>query len=186
MKIERTFETREDYRQWLENNGQTSEGVWLIFDKSKTLKTLSPEEALEEALCYGWIDGLLNSIDEYRYRKYFALRRKGSKWSEKNKGLAAKLIDNGRMTAHGLRAIEEAKKNGMWDKIQKWSISEDQQSAFESKIKVSAPAFGNYSSLPDSARKQFAGFYYDARKEETRIKRLEKIIRLLEQNKRLM
>ena len=186
MDKELIFETREDFRQWLEDNGLTSKGVWLIFGKTKELKTLSAEEALEESLCYGWIDGLLNSIDEHRYRKYFAPRRKDSKWSEKNKGLVARLIENGRMTIHGHKAIEEARKNGMWEKIQKWNITEEQQADFESKIKVNDQAFKNYSSMPASTRKQLAGFYYDAKKEETRLKRLEKIVGLLEQNKRLM
>ena len=85
METELIFATREDFQEWLKNYGQTNEGIWLLFGKTKTLKTLSAEEALEEALCFGWIDGLINSIDEHKYKKYFSKRRKGSKWSEKNK-----------------------------------------------------------------------------------------------------
>lgn len=180
------FEKREDFRKWLESNGQTNEGVWLIFGKTKALKTLSAEEALEEALCFGWIDGLINSIDDDRYMKYFAKRRKTSKWSEKNRKLTDKLIKSGKMTEHGISAIEEAKKNGQWHKKHDRTIPDDKKVEFENKIKDQDLAFRNYSNLSPSTQKQFIGFYFEAKQEETRQKRLEKIIGLLEQNKRLM
>lgn len=69
------FETRELFREWLKNEGTTSDGVWLILTKTDVLKTLSANDALEEALCFGWIDGQMQSIDETKYRKYFARRR---------------------------------------------------------------------------------------------------------------
>lgn len=81
------FETRQDFRAWLTENATTSEGVWLIFGKTKQVKTLKAGEALEEALCFGWIDGVMKKVDEHSYLKYFARRRKNSKWSEKNKKL---------------------------------------------------------------------------------------------------
>lgn len=180
------FEKREDFRRWLEDNGQTSDGIWVIFGKTKALKTLSANDALEEALCFGWIDGLINSIDEDKYMKYFARRRKDSKWSEKNKKLIAKLTGTGRMTKHGILAIEEAKKNGKWEKIQDTSISDDQKAEFEHNIMERELAFKNYCSMSPSTQKQFVGFYFEAKKEETRQKRLEKIVGLLEQNKKLM
>lgn len=72
------FETREAFREWLRNNAQTSEGIWLVLGKTLKLKTLSAQEALEEALCFGWIDGLITSIDQHKYKKYFARRRVGN------------------------------------------------------------------------------------------------------------
>lgn len=89
------FETRALFREWLENAGTTSDGIWLVFAKTNTLKTLSAHEALEEALCFGWIDGQMQSINEDKYRKYFARRREKSNWSDKNKELARKLIQKG-------------------------------------------------------------------------------------------
>jgi uncharacterized protein YdeI (YjbR/CyaY-like superfamily) len=186
MDKEFIFKTREDFREWLNNYGSTNEGIWLIFGKSNKIKTLSAEEALEEALCFGWIDGLINSIDDDKYRKYFSKRRKRSKWSEKNKKLVEKLINENKMTDSGLQMIDEAKKNGEWGKVQDRSISEIQKSEFESKIKHEQMAFNNYCSLSQSVQKQFIGFYFDAKKEETRQKRFERIIELLEKNKRLM
>lgn len=81
------FETRQEFRVWLTENVTTSEGVWLIFGKTKQVKTLKAGEALEEALCFGWIDGVMKKVDEHSYLKYFARRRKNSKWSEKTKKL---------------------------------------------------------------------------------------------------
>jgi uncharacterized protein YdeI (YjbR/CyaY-like superfamily) len=87
------FAARELFREWLAQNWDTSGGIWLAFDKSKARKSLSANEALEEALCYGWIDGQMQSIDETKYVKYFARRRSNSVWSEKNKKLVAALRD---------------------------------------------------------------------------------------------
>jgi uncharacterized protein YdeI (YjbR/CyaY-like superfamily) len=72
---ELTFSVRSDFRTWLKENAETSKGVWLIFDKTKARTTLSANDALEEALCFGWIDGQMQSIDDVKYRKYFAKRR---------------------------------------------------------------------------------------------------------------
>ena len=109
-----TFETRQAFRDWLSKHHPSEAGVWLRFGKSAQIKTLKANEALEEALCFGWIDGQMKSLDEQSYIKYFALRRKNSKWSAKNKALSEKLIKEGRMTAFGFLKIEEAKQNGQW------------------------------------------------------------------------
>ncbi|WP_029902521.1 YdeI family protein [Prevotella sp. 10(H)] len=186
MNKELFFETRDSFRKWLVNNGQTSEGIWLIFGKTDVLKTLSAHEALEEALCFGWIDGLIVSIDKDRYRKYFSRRIKVSNWSDKNRKLAEKLIAENKMTEFGLQVIEEAKKNGQWHKVHDRSISETQKSEFESKLAIYDKAFKNYCAMSPSTQKQFTGFYFEAKREETRQKRLEKIVRLLEENRKLM
>lgn len=89
------FFSRDEFRSWLEINGTTSGGVWLVFGKKNGPKTLTAGEALEEALCFGWIDGRMQSIDETKYIKYFARRISKSKWSEKNKKLSQLLIDRG-------------------------------------------------------------------------------------------
>jgi len=92
MSKEIVFEKRSDFRKWLEQTDMNSEGVWLIFRKTKSITSITASEALEEALCFGWIDGLIKSIDDEKYKKYFAPRRKGSKWSAKNKEIIARLI----------------------------------------------------------------------------------------------
>ena len=85
------FETREAFREWLSENCRRREGVWLEFGKTKEVETLSANDALLEALCFGWIDGVMKKMDDTSYKKYFAPRRAGSKWSQKNKALVQEL-----------------------------------------------------------------------------------------------
>ncbi len=185
MTEEYIFRTRQDFRDWLSLNS-SRQGIWLIFGKDKLLLTFSAAEALEEALCFGWIDGLMKKIDESTYKKYFSPRRKGSKWSEKNKKLVDKLINNQLMTARGLDIIERAKKDGSWNIVHDREISDDKYHEFEKLIQVSKTAFDNFTKMPKSTKQQFVGLYFEAKKEETRVLRLAKLIDLLEKNKKPM
>jgi len=109
------FSDRAAFREWLHKNGASSEGVWLLFGKKGGPTTLTATEALEEALCYGWIDGQMQSLGSTKYKKYFARRTANSKWSEKNKALVLELEERGIMTDYGREKIAQAKKNGQWD-----------------------------------------------------------------------
>ena len=93
------FADREEFREWLRGNCMSNEGIWLLFGKAGGPKTVKAGEALEEALCFGWIDGQMKSIDDKTYKKYFSMRREKSKWSEKNKALVKDLEERGIMTA---------------------------------------------------------------------------------------
>ena len=95
------FASREAFRRWLSEHGQSSAGVWLLFGKAGGPKTLKAGEALEEALCFGWIDGQMQSIDKKSYQKYFSKRRENNKWSEKSKALVKELEEWGIMTDFG-------------------------------------------------------------------------------------
>ena len=106
---ELVFPTRGDFRAWLADHSETSAGVWLVFGKTKAFTTLKAQEALEEALCFGWIDGQMRSVDDTRYVKYFARRRDRSVWSGKNKMLVETLRANGLMAPPGERAVETAR-----------------------------------------------------------------------------
>ena len=85
------FASREEFRQWLSDHCLSNAGIWLLFGKAGGPKTIKAGEALEEALCFGWIDGQMKSIDDKTYKKYFSSRRENSKWSEKNKALVKRL-----------------------------------------------------------------------------------------------
>ncbi|OPJ57825.1 YdeI/OmpD-associated family protein [Clostridium oryzae] len=176
------FEARADFRNWLEENSRTSSGIWVVFSKYRSIRTLKASEALEEALCFGWIDGQMQSIDEKKYLKYFALRRKGSRWSEKNKKLVQELEAKGLMTDLGRAKVEEAKKNGMWDVPKPEPISEEQIQNLTELIKGNEPAFINFMAMSPSVKKNYTGLYFDAKSEEARKRRLEKIIGRLNQN----
>lgn len=185
MKEQICFSSREAFRAWLGDHGKREEGLWVEFIKAAK-GGLTAEEALEEALCFGWIDGQLKKLDDQRYLKYFSPRRKGSKWSEKNKKLAEKLEAAGWMTESGLNAIEQAKRDGEWDTPTYPVFGDAERERFVAAIAANTLASGNFSKMPPSVQKQFVGLYSECKKEETRLKRLEKLIGLLEQNKRPM
>ena len=119
------FTTAEEWRTWLEGNHATQGEAWLmIYRKDSGTPSVSVQQTVEEALCFGWIDSAMQPIDAERYALRFTPRRKGSNWSERNKGRAAKLIEEGRMTEAGLAEIEEAKRNGRWDEALRPNPSE--------------------------------------------------------------
>jgi uncharacterized protein YdeI (YjbR/CyaY-like superfamily) len=179
MSEELCFKTRRDFRSWLDRNSKTSSGIWIVFEKGLSL---SANEALEEALCFGWIDGVMKKIDSSKYKKYFAKRTKNSKWSEKNKKLAIDLEKKNLITQQGLEAIENAKHNGMWATVQKNEFNDEMITNFSELLKENEMAFKNYSNMSFSVKKTYVLFYRDAKSEEVKKSRLEKIIHRLEQN----
>lgn len=177
------FETRDAFRTWLVKHGDTSDGVWLLFGKKGGPTTLTASEALQEALCHGWIDGQMQRIDDTCYRKYFARRRKDSHWSAKNKGIAQELINKGLMTAAGMQAIDLAKQSGAWDNAPaRAKASGDMVAALSALVKGHEPAYENFASMSPSVQGTYASFYFDAKSEATRNARLEKILDRLARN----
>jgi uncharacterized protein YdeI (YjbR/CyaY-like superfamily) len=175
------FLNRDDFRNWLKNNSETSAGVWLVFGKTKEIKTLSANDALEEALCFGWIDGQMQSIDEASYLKYFAKRRLKSMWSEKNKNIIEKLRENGLMTELGEKAVQVAKENGMWD-IKQNIIIDEQIEEFTKKLIKNSKAYVNFINMPLSIRRTYTRRYLSFKTEEARARDFEKIINRLNNN----
>lgn len=181
-----TFRNRAAFRDWLQKNHGRTEGLWLIFGKKNMIETLTAEEALEEALCFGWIDGLIKRVDETQYVKYFSPRRIKSNWSEKNKKTALNLIRCGRMTSAGRQAISRAKQDGSWDSRQRVIIQPEDIRQFARLIAANPRAAANFEKMSQSLKKQYTGFYLDAKQEATRQRRLDRLVGLLEQNKKLM
>lgn len=180
------FNNRLEFRKWLEENHTDNKGIWLIFGKAGMLNTIKAEEALEEALCFGWIDGQINSIDESKYIKKFTLRRKGSKWSEKNRKTAEKLINEGLMTDKGFAAIEQAKKDGIWDAPKAEPISKEQILTLIEALRGTEPAFSNFQKMSQSVKKTYTAHFLSAKSEVTKKRRLEQIIVRLNENKKPM
>ena len=116
QSIDQDFRDREEWRRWLQENHSTKKEVWIIIEKKRSdRKGLKYREAVEEAICYGWIDSKMQSIDPMRFRQRFSPRRKNSIWSKSNKEKAEKMIQAGKMTQAGFVKISEAKRNGKWD-----------------------------------------------------------------------
>ena len=154
----------------------------MLFGKTKELVTLKASEALEEALCFGWIDGQMQSIDGTRYKKYFARRIAKSKWSDKNKKLAQILIERGAMAKQGLEAIERVKKDGAWEVSNRILIADEQIQMFKQAVQPYEPAYANLLAMSPSVQRTYTGFYFDAKSDKTRQTRLEKIVDRLNRN----
>lgn len=180
------FAGREEFRSWLEEHGQSSGSVWLLFGKAGGPRTIRAAEALEEALCFGWIDGQMRRIDEGSYKKYFSPRRENSRWSEKNKALVRSLEERGLMTDHGRRRVEEARKNGRWDAPDLMALTEEQTARFSALLEGYEPAFTNFQAMPPSVRRTYARAYFDARTEAGRERRIAWIVDRLNRNLRPM
>jgi uncharacterized protein YdeI (YjbR/CyaY-like superfamily) len=176
------FLSRADFRAWLQENAETSEGIWLVFGKTKTVVTLSANDALEEALCFGWIDGQMQSIDNTKYLKYFARRRAKSVWSDKNKKLIDTLRSKGIMTEFGEKAVEAAKKNGTWDAPKGSPITDEDIAAFTKKLVGLSPAYENFCNMPPSVRRTYTGRYLSFKTEEAQQRDFEKIVERLNNN----
>jgi uncharacterized protein YdeI (YjbR/CyaY-like superfamily) len=180
------FENQKSFRNWLVKNHQVSPGIWLVFAKASQVKTLTANEALEEALCFGWIDGQIKSLDTQKYLKRFTPRRKGSIWSERNRRLAKKLIASGDMTPAGHAAIAQAQKSGTWDRPKPAPISDGSIQMLIEALSGTGKALANFLNMSPSVKRTYTALYLDAKKEETRKKRLVKIIERLKENKKPM
>lgn len=176
------FSSSQAFRQWLETMATSDEGVWLLFGKSGGPNTLTANEALEEALCFGWIDGQMKRLDDTSYVKYFSQRRPNSKWSEKNKVLAQRLEAQNRMTSHGRAKIEEAKKNGQWEKVNTLTVTEDDLGVLVRLLQEYEPAYTNFQAMSPSVQKTYARAYYDAKTDAARQRRIAWMVDRLNQN----
>ncbi|RKI80486.1 hypothetical protein D7V83_14335 [bacterium 0.1xD8-71] len=176
------FPNREEFRNWLLEHCQSNDGVWLLFGKAGGPKTIKAAEALEEALCFGWIDGQMQSIDDKTYRKYFALRREKSKWSEKNKALVKSLEERGLMTDFGRKKIEEAQKNGQWYAPTPMAVTEEQIACVSALLEEYEPACTNFKSMSLSVKKTYTRAYFDAKTDAGRKKRVAWMVDRLNQN----
>ncbi len=176
------FLNRKEFRAWLSENCLSTNGVWLLFGKAGGPETISASEALEEALCFGWIDGQMKSIDDTSYKKYFALRRENSKWSEKNKALVARLEQQGIMTDHGRAKIEKAKQNGQWHREKPAAISAEQIALVAALLQEYETAHANFMAMPPSVQKTYTRAYLDAKTDAGRAKRLSWMVDRLNKN----
>ncbi len=173
---------RKEWRIWLEKNAATSPGVWLIYYKQQSGQPrVSYEEAVEEALCFGWIDSRPNAIDDERYMQLFSPRKAKSPWSKINKERVEKLIDQGLMTEAGYKTIEAAKQNGFWsiyDAIEAQTMPED----FVQALEDNPTARQNFEAFSDSSKKQLLWHITSAKRPETRAKRIGQVVEAAAQN----
>ena len=170
--------SKKQWRAWLQKNHAKKQSVWLIYYKLKAgMPTLSWSEAVDEALCFGWIDSKALSIDEEKYKQFFTKRKPSSAWSKINKEKIKRLIEEGLMTPAGLASIEVAKQNGSWtilDEVENLTIPKDLEKAFRAN-KGSKKFF---LSLSKSVQKMILQWIAFAKLEETRQRRIYEVATL--------
>lgn len=185
QSIERFYpESRVAWRAWLQANHNDSPGIWLIYYKKQTGKpTVTYAEAVEEALCFGWIDSVPNKLDEERHMQVFTPRKPKSPWSKVNKQRIKNLIEQDLMMPAGLEKIEAAKKDGSWtllDAIEELVVADDLAKA----LADNPTANDNFQAFNASSKKGILWWIESAKRPETRQKRIEQTVAMAAQNKR--
>ncbi|WP_193197533.1 YdeI/OmpD-associated family protein [Nostoc sp. MG11] len=188
LKFDNQLETlyatnRQVWREWLEKNHHTSIGIWLIYYKVKSGKpSVQYSEAVKEALCFGWIDSKVKSLDEERYMQIFTPRKPKSVWSKLNKKYIEELIEQNLMTDAGLKKIEVAKQDSSWSKldaIEELIIPVDLKQALE----ANEIANKYFQAFSNSSKKNILFWIESAKRPETRLKRIEQTISSATQDK---
>ena len=172
------FDSRRDFRAWLDKNHDISDGIWILFTKG--CKSFTAHEALEEAICFGWIDGLMKSVDEDTYKKYFSQRKDKSNWSEKNRTLFNKLKEKGIMTEYGVSAFQYRSDDKSIKN--KADVHSKNIMTLKTALQNSKDILNAFENIAASRQKQLAGFYCEAKTDETREKRKARIIEAIRTN----
>ena len=175
-------EDRQAWRDWLQGHHDKQKNVWLIIyhKKSKT-PSVAYDEAVEEALCFGWIDSKPNKRDDESYLLFFAKRNPKSNWSRLNRERAERMLEQGRMTQAGLEMIETAKQNGTWtalEAVQDSVIPPDLEQAFQK----NEAAWENFSAFPPSSKRIILEWILNAKRPQTRQKRIDETVELAAKN----
>ena len=175
---------RAAWRQWLATHHATSPGIWLVFDKkSSRADRLAYVDAVEEALCYGWIDSTVRTLDDARYVQLMAPRKPKSTWAATNKARVERLIAQGLMAEAGLASIERAKENGSWsslDAVEALVVPDDLTRA----LRALPGAAKKFAALAPSTRKGFLGWISQAVRAETRAHRVAHVVQFVASNQK--
>lgn len=174
--------SRQEWREWLLVNHNKKQSIWLLYYKKKSnIPSVSYNDAVDEALCFGWIDSKAKPIDEEKYIQFFSRRKEKSVWSKINKAKVERLIHEGLMTSAGIEIIEKAKQNGCWtilDAAEELIIPDDLEAEFRKKPNAKT----YYESLSRSDKRNILQWLVLAKRQETRQKRITEIVELAEQN----
>jgi len=177
----RLFKTRRAWRTWLARNHDRSKGIWLVYFKKGSGKaSVTYEEALQEALCFGWIDSTVNRVDEERYKQRYTPRNDRSVWSASNKARVARLIAAGLMAAPGLAKVEAAKRNGSWkslDDVDRIGRGAELPDDLLKALAAEPRAREAFESRPPSEKKLWGYWVLSAKRPETRARRVAETVK---------
>ena len=181
-EITETFfaDNRESWRAWLSRNAVEKSEIWLVLNKKHVKEPcIGLGEAVEEALCFGWIDGILKRIDDRKHAIRFSPRRKDSRWSESNKRRVEKMLRAGKMTAAGMALVEHARQTGEWDKASGTLRDRPVPPDLNAMLNQDAGARAWFDGLAPSHKRQYLGWIYEAKREETRRRRIAEVFEMI-------
>lgn len=169
------------WRQWLDDHGSDSAGVWLVLAKKGTTRptSLTYDQALEEAIGHGWVDGQLARGDEATFRRRFTPRRAGSSWSKRNTELAERLIAEGRMTPAGVETVERAKADGTWERAYAGAASIEVPDDLAQALAANRRAASAFERLDGANRYAVLYRVTTARRADTRRRRIDQLVAML-------
>lgn len=174
--------SRKDWRNWLQKNHQSEKSVWLIiYRKESDVPSVYYPDAVEEAICFGWIDSKANKRDAESYYQFFSRRNPKSKWSKVNKATVERLLKKNAIAPAGLKMIEIAKETGTWnalDDVENITVPADLQQAFDG----NKTAFENWSNFSRSSKRGILEWILNAKRPETRQKRIEETVSMAAKN----
>ncbi|MCU0486880.1 MAG: YdeI/OmpD-associated family protein [Anaerolineales bacterium] len=174
------FVTQQEWHEWLEANHATAREAWLLISKKGAeRKSLTLAEAVEEALCYGWIDSHMRPIDTQAYRLRFSPRKPGGIWALSNVHRVERLTQEGRMTPAGLAAVESAKANGEWEAAARREDIRQVPPELDEVLQADAEAMAVYQKMAPSLIKQYHHWINSAKRAETRAKRIAALVEKL-------
>lgn len=180
------FDSRRSWEAWLAEHHATSEGLWLkIAKKGSGVETVSYPEALDAALCYGWIDGQKGRFDDAYWLQRFTPRRPRSRWSKVNREKATRLIESGEMKPSGLREVERARADGRWDAAYEAQSKATIPDDFARRLERNEAAREFFATLDSANRYAILYSIQEAIKPETRARRIDKYVTMLQEGEKL-
>ena len=172
------FRNRTEWRSWLEGNQSWDRGIWVImYKKGSSLEGLRYDDALEEAICFGWIDGRMQSVDGDRFRQWFSPRRGNSVWSKLNRGRAERMMEAGLMAEAGYAEVEKAKGNGRWESAYTSRVPPEDADDLIEALMGDEEACANWEAFTNSVKLMYSRWVLDAKREETRARRISEVVR---------
>jgi uncharacterized protein YdeI (YjbR/CyaY-like superfamily) len=179
------FDSPNEFRTWLEEHHDTAEELWVGYYKVDTERPgIGYGESVEEALCFGWIDGLVKGIDDETYTRRFTPRSPDSKWSKANKERVEEMIEAGKMTPTGMELVEAAKESGEWAAAYRLADDHEIPAELEAALRGNDTAWENFQNFSNTDQHAFIAAVEEAKMDETKQKRIERTVELAAQNLR--
>lgn len=177
------FKNRNEFRKWLQKNHDKQKELWILFYKVHTKKkSLRYAEAVEESLCFGWIDGIVKRIDDEKHAQRYTPRKPKSIWSKVNKERAKRMIDESKMTDAGLVKIKEAKKTGWWNKAYSFEVENTMSGEMKEVLMSDKEAWMNFQNFGKSYQNTYIFYVNYAKREETKQKRIQIVLERTKKN----